>query len=45
MNNPIILFLVSINIPLVIIVKDLDNKVTMMQQNQEQIIQLIEANQ
>ena len=32
-------------ISLTIEVKDLDNKVIMIQQNQEQIIQLIEANQ
>jgi hypothetical protein len=43
---PITIILVSFSVQfLVNEVKDLDNKVTMMQQNQEQIIQLIEANQ
>jgi hypothetical protein len=52
MNNPISIsvayFLVaSTNIYCIFLVsrvKDLDNKVTMMQERQEQIIQLIEAN-
>ena len=45
MNNPISMLSLFLIISLAFVVEDLDKKVTVIQEQQEQLIQLIEANQ